>query len=140
MMRIYEFLVENELLEEEQKGTRKQSRGTFDSLLIDKTVLRTTYTQQTNLAMVWIDYQKAYGLVPHTWIAEGLDLLGIAKNIKKIVVDSMLSCRTELSAGSTTIGEIKVNWDISQGDSLSPLQFITALIPISLVLRRSRPG
>ena len=32
--------------------------------------------------MGWIDYKKAYDMVPHLWIKECLDLLGVAENIK----------------------------------------------------------
>ena len=66
--------------------------------------------------MAWIDNRNPYNLVPHTWIAQCLELFGIAENIKKIVVGSMLSWKTELSAGSTTIGEVKINRGIFQGD------------------------
>ena len=38
--RMYTHLLDNQLLPEEQKGARKQSRGTKDQLLIDKTILK----------------------------------------------------------------------------------------------------
>ena len=37
---MYFFLDENKLLPVEQKGSRKQSRGTHDLLFIDKSILR----------------------------------------------------------------------------------------------------
>ena len=57
---IYEPLEENGLLPEEQKGCRKQSRGTKDQLLIDKAVLKDCKERHTNLTMTWVDYRKAY--------------------------------------------------------------------------------
>ena len=33
----------------------------------------------TNLSMVWIDYKKAYDVVPHLWIMECLNLMGVAE-------------------------------------------------------------
>ena len=30
--------------------------------------------------MAWIDYKKAYDMVPHLWIIECLDLFGVAEN------------------------------------------------------------
>ena len=39
--------------------------------------------------MAWIDYKKAYDMVPHLWIAECLDLFGVAENIKSLLVNSM---------------------------------------------------
>ena len=37
--------------------------------------------------MAWIDYKKAYDMVPHSWIIECLDLFGLAENIKSLLVD-----------------------------------------------------
>ena len=39
--------------------------------------------------MAWIDYKKAYDMVPHPWIIECLDLFGVAENIKSLLVNSM---------------------------------------------------
>ena len=39
---IYDHLKDNDLLPDEQKGCRKQSRGTKDQLLIDKAILKET--------------------------------------------------------------------------------------------------
>ena len=61
------FMENKNLLPEEQKDFRKNSRGTKDQLLIDKTILKDYRKRRTNLAMAWIDYQKtAYDCVPHS--------------------------------------------------------------------------
>ena len=86
---IYEHLEENGLLPEEQKGCRKQSRGTKDQLLIDKAILKDCKKRHTNLAMAWVDYRKAYDLVPHSWIIECLEMFGIARNVKELINSSM---------------------------------------------------
>ena len=39
--------------------------------------------------MTWIDYKKAYDIVPYSWIIERLDLFGVAENIKSLFVNSM---------------------------------------------------
>ena len=54
-----------------------------DQLLIDKTVLKGCRKRRTNLAMVWIDYRRAYGFDPHSWILECLDMLGAADNVSR---------------------------------------------------------
>ena len=63
---IYEYLDERNLFPEEQKGCRKKSRGTQDLLFIEKMVLRHARTNERNLAMTWIDYRKAFDMVPHS--------------------------------------------------------------------------
>ena len=54
------------ILPEEQKGCRRRRRGTEDQLLIDKAILNDCKRRHTNLAMAWIDYRKAYDMVPHS--------------------------------------------------------------------------
>ena len=79
---MYAHLDQEKLLPEEKKGCRKGPRGTNDLLYIDSAVTNKVESRNENLAMVWIDYKKAYDMVPHLWIIKGLDLLGVAENIK----------------------------------------------------------
>ena len=64
--KIYDHLLRNNLLPDEQKGCRKKSRGTKDQLLIDKAVLREARAKKRCLAMAWIEYRKAYDICSHT--------------------------------------------------------------------------
>ena len=77
---VYTFLDEN-ILPEEQKRCRRESRGTKDQLLIDRMVLQHCKMRHTSLAMAWVDYRKTYDMVPHSWIIECLEFLQIADNI-----------------------------------------------------------
>ena len=52
---IYGHLNCQELLQNEQKGCRTNSRGTKDQLVIDKAILKNC-RRLTNLSMAWIDY------------------------------------------------------------------------------------
>ena len=63
---LYHHLESEKLLPEEQKGCRKQSRGTKDQLMIDKMVMKNCRRRLTNLCVAWIDYKKAYDMVPHS--------------------------------------------------------------------------
>ena len=129
--------MENEnLFPEEQKGCRRKSRGTKDQLLIDKAVLKDCRTMRTNLAMVWIDYRKAYDFVPHSWILECLDMLAIAENIRKFLENSMKNWKLWLASIGVDLCKIDVNRGIFQGNSLSPLIFIICMIPLSFLLRK----
>ena len=72
-----------------RRRCRKCSRGTNDLLYIDKTVIKEVKSRNKNLAMAWIDYKKAYDMVPHLWIIKCLDLFGVAENINSVLVNSM---------------------------------------------------
>ncbi|XP_063595812.1 uncharacterized protein LOC134772704 [Penaeus indicus] len=133
---MYGFLEREKILPDEQKGCRKGSRGTKDQLLIDKTVLKDCKRRKTNLAMAWIDYKKAYDMVPHSWIIECLELFGIAENVRKFMSDSMRSWKLELTSSGESLGDVHIHRGIFQGDSLSPLLFVLCMIPLTLILRK----
>ena len=82
---LYDFLEEEKLLPEEQKGCRRKIRGTKDQLLINKAVLKGSKRRQTNLAVAWVDYGKAYDMVQYSWIRECLEFFGVADNIKSVL-------------------------------------------------------
>ena len=63
---IYAFLENKQFLPEEQKECRRKSRRTGDQLYIDKMILKEVKTIKKNLAMGWIDYQKAFDMLPHS--------------------------------------------------------------------------
>ena len=75
-------LNQEKLLPEEQKGCRKGSIGTNDLLYTDRAVIKEVKSRNKNLAMAWIDYKKAYDIVPHSWIIECLYLFVTAENTR----------------------------------------------------------
>ena len=77
---IYAHLDQEKLLPEEEKRCRKGSRGTNYLLNIDRAVIKEVKSTNKNLTMAWINYKKAYDMVPHLWIVECLDLFGVAEN------------------------------------------------------------
>ena len=124
------------MLPEEQKRCRKGSRGANDLLYIDRAVIKEVKSRNKNLVMVWIDYKKAYDMVPYSWIIEFLDLFGVAENIKSLLVNSMEKWKLMLCSGNSELCEVEIKQGIFQGDSLSPLVFVLALIALSLILRK----
>jgi len=131
----YKHLEENNLLPEEQKGCRKNSRGTKDQLLINRMIIKNCKRRHTGLAMGWIDYKKAFDMVPLSWILKCLDIFKIAKNVKQLLRNSMKKWETELTSSGESLGQVKIKRGIFQGDSLSPLLFVLCLIPMSSILR-----
>ena len=90
--------------------------------------------------MRWIDYRKAYGMVPHSWVIENLTMMGIVKNVVNFLGKTMKSRRVELTCGAETLGEVTIKRGTFQGDALSPLLFVIALIPLTHILRTANSG
>lgn len=138
--KIYDHLERSDLFVDEQKGCRKNSRGTKEQLMIDKAILKNSRRRHTNLAMSWIDYKKAYDMAPHSWINKCIDMFGISKNIGNLIKSSMKEWQTVLTCNRNTLGTVEIKRGIFQGDTLSPLLFILIMIPLSLVLRKTKLG
>ena len=113
---IYEHLHQEKLLPKEQKRCRKGSRGTNDLLYIDRAVIKEVKSRNKNLAVAWIDYKKAYDMVPHSWTIKCLDFWGVAENIKSLLVDSMEKWKVMLCSGNSELGEVEIKGGIFQGD------------------------
>ena len=138
--KLYEHLSDQDVIGDEQKGCIRNSRGTKDHLMLDKAILRDSRKRSTNLAICWIDYQKAYDLLPHSWILETMETTGMAKNVIELIRNSMRSWNTELEYLGEKIAEVDIKRGIFQGDSLSPLLFVTALVPLSILMREAVQG
>ena len=93
---LHDFLEGTGKLPKEQKGCKRKSRGKKDKLLVDKSVLNDCRKRNTKLGMAWVDYKKAYDLVPHTWIQETLELAGVANNVVEFIARSMKPWNVEL--------------------------------------------
>ena len=63
---MYAHLDQEKLLPEEQKVCRKGSRVINDLLYIDRAKIKEVKSRNKNLVMAWIDYKKAYDMVPHS--------------------------------------------------------------------------
>ena len=108
--------------------------------MLDKAILKNCKRRKTNLAMAWVDFKKAYDMVPHSWILETLSMFGIADNIKQLIQNSMPVWKTQLYHDQENLGTVNIKRGIFQGDSFSPLLFVIALIPISRVLKNVKMG
>ena len=125
---------------DEQKGCRRGYRGRKDYLMFDKVIMTDCKQRKTGHAMGWIDYQKAYDLVPHSWISETLEMVGVAEGIRKFLCRIMKKWTTNLECGGQHLAKINIKRGIFQGDSLSPLLFTICLIPLSVMLREAKHG
>jgi hypothetical protein len=79
--RIFTHLEEKSLLPAEHKG----SKGCKDQLMISKTIYEDCRRRNKNLSIAWIDYQKAFGSVPHSWVENSIELVGVNRHAQASV-------------------------------------------------------
>ena len=125
---------------EEQEGCCKGSRGTGEPLYIDQQILNESKTRRKNLAMAWIDYRKAYDMVPQSWIINYLKMYKISDEVIDFNKKSTKTWRVELTAEGKSLAEAKIQRGIFQGGALSPLLFITAMMSLNHQLRKCTAG
>ena len=90
--------------------------------------------------MAWIDYKKAYDMVPHSWIINRLKRYKISDEVKNFIDTTMKTWRVELTAGGRRLVKAKIKRGIFQGDAQSPLLFIIAMMPLNRILRKCTAG
>lgn len=66
--KINSHLTNNNILAEKQKGCKKGSRGCKEQLVIDTEIHNQVKQSHINLYCAYIDYQKVYDIVPHSWL------------------------------------------------------------------------
>ena len=87
--KIYYSLTSRGLFPDEQKGYRKRSRSTAELLYIDQHILNESKTRRKNLAMAWMDYKKAYDMVPQSWIIHCLKMYKILHEVINFIEKTM---------------------------------------------------
>ena len=77
----YNHSEKSKVLPEEQKGSRRKCQGTKDQLAIERCILQNCRKRKANLSIAWLDYKKAYNMVPNSWIITTMGMVGLADNI-----------------------------------------------------------
>ena len=135
---------ENKLIPVEQKGCRKLAYGCKDQLLINKMINEDCKQRKKNLSTAWVDYQKAYDSVPHSWILKCLEIYKIDPKAVAFLKHIMKQWKTTLimntKNGRSQSAPIEIRRGIFQGDSLSPLLFCITLFPLTELLKKSGKG
>ena len=107
---------------------------------IDQHILKESKTRRKNLAMAWIDYKKAYGMVPQIWIIHCLKMYKISHEVINFIEKTMQTWRVELTSGGRRLAETKIQRGLFQRDALLPLLFIIAMMPLNHILRKCTAG
>ena len=128
------------LFPDKQRGCFKGSRGTAEFFYIDHQILNESKIRRKNLAMAKIDYKKAYDMVPHSRIINCLKMCKISHEVINFIDKTMKTWRVELTAEGRILAEAKIQRGFFEGDALSHLLFIIAMMPLNHIARKCTAG
>ena len=127
----------------EQKGCCRGSKGCKDQLLVSKAI-QECKSRKKNVSMAWVDYQKAFGSVPHSWIIISLELIGINNVIIPFTKKAMSYWKTSMhlliEGKIIETEDLEIQCGIFHGDLLSPLLFCINLIALTERVNKSNTG
>ena len=129
-----EFAEVNEIISNNQLGTKRRCQGAKLQALINKVI---NSSNDHKLCTSWIDIQKAYDSVPHSYILQCLEKIRAPDNIIKFVERMLINQKTTLIMNRDEVGRVQINKGLLQGDSLSPLLFVIAMEPLSRCLNKN---
>ena len=84
------------LLPAEQKECHPGSKGCKDKLMISKAIYEECSRRNKNLSTAWIDYQKAFDSIPHSWEEKSISFVGVNSIIIRFCKLSMENWNTRL--------------------------------------------
>ena len=64
----------------------------------------------------------------------------IPDEVVQLIETTIETWRVELTAGGKNLADVRIQRDIFQGDALSPLMFVIAMIPLNQFLRKFTAG
>ena len=96
--------------------------------------------RRKHLAMAWIDYKKAYNMVPQSLTLHCLKMYKIPDQVEQFMEKTMQTWRVELIAGGKNLAEVNIKRGLFQGDALSPLLFAIAMMALSHIIRKCTAG
>ena len=135
---------QNGILTEEQKGCKKNTHGCKDQAIIDAVIVGQAVDNQRNLSMAYIDYQKAYDSIPHSFLVKVLEMYKVDPVVVRFLRHAMDKWMTtlQLNGGKDVLRSrtLCIRRGIFQGDSFSPLWFCLAMNPLSRTLNRNGHG
>ncbi|KAI5731489.1 hypothetical protein M8J77_010820 [Diaphorina citri] len=138
--KVYQHVIDNNILAWEQKGCISKSFGSKEQIVIDSFVVNQARIKKRNLSNCYIDYAKAYDSIPHSWLLEVLKIYKINDNIINTLAKLMTNWKTKIHLNDIVTDEILFKRGLYQGDSYSSLWFCLSINPLSTILNTMSTG
>ena len=114
------------MVDAQQRGAQKNTRGCLDNLLIDKLIGDEVKQKRKSLSVAWVDVKKAFDSINRDYMLHLLKTLKFPSQICNSLERITSQWRTTLSyqADSNKTCNIAIQRGMLQGDTLSSMWFI----------------
>ncbi|XP_037313312.2 uncharacterized protein LOC119205528 [Pungitius pungitius] len=112
------------------------SPGCSENLMLLNGCMNLSKQGKCSLAVVFIDFAKAFDTVSHEHLLSVLAQMGLDQHMVELVRDSYDGCETKVLCQEGSTPGIAMKVGVKQGDSMSPLLFNLALDPLIQQLER----
>uniref|UniRef100_A0A3Q2YQL5 Reverse transcriptase domain-containing protein n=1 Tax=Hippocampus comes TaxID=109280 RepID=A0A3Q2YQL5_HIPCM len=123
-----------------QRGFMTEANGCAENLMILDKLIASSRSNKTTLAIVFIDFAKAFDSISHDHILHALKRRGLDHHIWGLIKNSYESCTTRISCGKIVSDTIQILMGVKQGDPMSPLLFNLSMDPLIQYLEDSTDG
>ncbi len=117
-----------------------ETPGCSENLSILEGVIKLSKREKKPLAVVFIDFAKAFDSVSHNHIQAVLARRRIDELFRQLIRDSYRGCFTRVNTKGGKTAKILLKRGVKQGDPLSPLLFNLAVDPLLYALERYGEG
>ncbi len=117
-----------------------ESPGCSENLCVLGGIMQMSKREKKPLAVVFIDFAKAFDSVSHRHIQAVLARRQVDELFQQLIHDSYKGCFTKVRSGGGETTRIMLKRGVKQGDPLSPLLFNLAVDPLLYALERHGEG
>lgn len=125
--RLYEFLVQNKILDREiQKGFADVFGGVFTNVNVCKNIMKDAICNQNPLVIIFLDIKNAYGSINYNFVKALLQYYNLPPDFVKYVIDYYNTSSGEIRNDAKYEMPIKIqcNIGVHQGCSLGNIIFL----------------
>ena len=90
--------------------------------------------------MVWIDYRKAYDIIPNFWILQSLELVQVSENIVEFIRKSMKNYNTDLTLCGEYLSNILISEEPHFRQTTVIITICACMIPVTQIFRKVKSG